>query len=122
MTADPFAERLARVQHRFVSTLETKIDDAYAAMPKLTDHDAEGVAAVDALYRSMHSVVGVGSTVGFPATGHAAHDLENVLRQAQLDGRALAADEIERFETCLHALREAATRELQSFNAVQQTG
>jgi chemotaxis protein histidine kinase CheA len=122
MTADPFAERLARVQHRFVSTLETKIDDAYAAMPKLTDRGAEGVAAVDALYRSMHSVVGVGSTVGFPATGQAAHDLENVLRQAQLDGRALAADEIELFKTCLHALREAATRELQSFNAVQQTG
>jgi hypothetical protein len=35
MSTDPFTERLARVRHRYVSTIEGKIDDTYADLPKL---------------------------------------------------------------------------------------
>jgi recombinational DNA repair ATPase RecF len=35
MAVDPFAERLARVRQRFVSALESKIEDTYAAIPDL---------------------------------------------------------------------------------------
>ena len=43
MPADPFTERLARVRQRFVSTLESKIEDTYADLPKLVG-DGPGVA------------------------------------------------------------------------------
>ena len=46
MTVDAFADRLARVRQRFVSTLECKIDDVYKAIPKLSE-DAPAAAAVD---------------------------------------------------------------------------
>jgi recombinational DNA repair ATPase RecF len=36
MAVDPFAERLARVRQRFVSALESKIEDTYAAIPDLS--------------------------------------------------------------------------------------
>jgi HPt (histidine-containing phosphotransfer) domain-containing protein len=117
MTPDPFTERLARVRQRFVSTLEGKIDDAYAALPKLTgDAPAAALVAGEA-YRTMHGIVGVGPTVGFPATGRAARAVEDVLRQPQQDKRCLAADEIAVLEDRLAALREAVTRELQAFHA-----
>jgi chemotaxis protein histidine kinase CheA len=118
MTVDAFADRLARVRHRFVSTLEGKIDEAYAAVPKLSDIAPEAAATVAEGYRRIHGIVGIGSTVGFPATGRAARDVEDVLRGAYHDRRGLTADEILNFKKSIHALREAAARELQSVAAV----
>ena len=66
MTMDPFADRLARVRQRFVSTLEGKIDDTCAALPTLGCDAPLAAAAVAEAYRCMHGIVGIGPTVGFP--------------------------------------------------------
>ena len=52
MTVDPFAERLARVRERFVSALESKIEDTFAALPDLAG-EAAGFEAVDETYREL---------------------------------------------------------------------
>lgn len=119
MPVDPFADRLARVRHRFVSTLESKLDDAYAAIPKLADAAPAAGEAVAEIYRCVHGMVGIGPTVGFPQTGLAARDVEDVLRLPRQAARGLTAAEVLRFNKCLDALRDAATRELQLFQASQ---
>jgi chemotaxis protein histidine kinase CheA len=115
MSVDPFTDRLARVRHRFVSTLEGKIDDAYAALAHLAEGAPGAPAAVAETYRSMHGIVGIGPTVGFPVTGRAAHDAEDVMRLAQQDKRGLNPAEIQSLKRRLHALQEAAGHELRSF-------
>ena len=113
MTLDPYAERLARVRQRFVSSLEGKIADTYAALPTLTGMEAAAASAVAEAYRTLHSIVGVAPTVGFPETGKAARAAEDVLRPPQQDKRGLSADEMTAVQERLDALREAATQELQ---------
>jgi chemotaxis protein histidine kinase CheA len=118
MSADPFADRLARVRHRFVSTLAAKIDDAEAAMPALRPTAPMAAAAVGEGYRVMHGIVGIGPTVGFPDTGRAARAVEDVLRPAYQSGRELTDGEFQLFKERLQALRQVAARELQSFSSV----
>jgi chemotaxis protein histidine kinase CheA len=120
MTLDQYTDRLARVRLRFVSTLEGKIRDAYAAIPKLSDALSDAASVVDAGYRCMHGILGIGPTVGFPATGRAAHDVEDVLRTPQRDKRGLTDDEVLAFKERLNALREAASHELQTFHSVRE--
>lgn len=115
MTHDPFADRLARVRHRFVETLESKIEDAFAAIPTLLRGNAESPAATAAIYRAVHGIVGVGPTVGFPETGRAAREVEDALRPAQQEVRGLTGDERLAFEERLNQLRATAHRELQNF-------
>jgi len=122
MTDDIFADRVAKVRQRFVATLETKIHETSAAVPKLgggTTPDG-AVAAVAEAYRAMHAIVGIGRTVGFPDTGRAAHDVEDVLRPPYHAGRGLSDDEISRLKDSLQALRTIAARELQSSEALSQ--
>jgi chemotaxis protein histidine kinase CheA len=111
MTMDLFTDRLARVRHRFVSTLEGKLGNAYAAIPALAS-DAPAVAET---YRCMHGIVGIGPAVGFPATGRAAHEVEAVLRLPQQAKRGLTEQAIIALTKRLDVLREAAARELQVF-------
>jgi hypothetical protein len=99
MTLDPYTDRLARVRQRFMSSLQGKIEEASAATPSLSD---------------------AAPTVGFPATGRAARDVEDVLRLPQQDKRGLTGDEILAFTKYLHALREVASGELQSFHSVRE--
>jgi chemotaxis protein histidine kinase CheA len=114
MTADPFTDRLARVRDRFAATLTGKIDEVCAATPHFADALPSAPAAVAEAYRSVHSIVGVGRTVGFPASGNAAHDVAGILRSPQQQGRGLTADEIALLTKMLQTLREVAARELQS--------
>jgi len=44
MAVDQFAERLARVRQRFVSALESKIEDTFAAIPDLSGETARVIA------------------------------------------------------------------------------
>jgi hypothetical protein len=120
MTVDPFADRLARVRRRFVSTLAGKVDETCAAIPNLSAALPAAPGAVAQAYRSMHGVVGIGPTVGFPATGRAARDVEEVLRAPYRDGRGLRSDEIATLLNSLQALREAASRELHLFNPARE--
>ncbi len=115
MSVDVFADRLARVRRRFVSTLQGRIDDTDASIPKLGRKAAAAAAAVGEAYRCMHGIVGVGPTVGFPATGRAAHDVEDLLRPAQNERRGLSDNEISTLRERLLDLRAAVEREMQLF-------
>jgi len=112
MPLDEFTERLAKVRHRFASTLESKIKDTYVALPNLTGDDAKVVDIVGETYRRIHSIAGIGKAVGFSATGRAARDVENVLLPAHYAGRGLKADEVAALKQQLQHLRDAAQREL----------
>lgn len=115
MSIDVFADRLGRVRRRFVSTLQGRIDDTSASLDKLAAKAPAAGLAVGEAYRCVHSIVGVGTTVGFPATGRAAHDVEDVLRPAQKDSRGLSEDEMSLLTQSLAELRAAAAREIQDF-------
>jgi hypothetical protein len=118
MTVDPFADRLAKVRHRFVGTLESKIEDVCGAVPRLAAVAPKAAVSVSEVYRCMHGIVGIGPTVGFPSTGRAAREAEDVLRTPHREGRGLTIDEVAMFTVRLHALREVAVRELQHFHAI----
>jgi hypothetical protein len=110
---DQFTERLAIVRHRFVSTLESKIEDTYVALSAMS---GEGVAAITATaetFRRVHGIVGIGPTVGFPSSGRSARLAENVLLPAYQAGRALKPDELQSFKNALSALQAAVQAELQ---------
>jgi len=119
MVADPFADRLARVRDRFAITLAGKIEETCAAVPQLSHVAPSAAAAVADTYRSVHGMVGVGPTVGFPATGKAARDVEIALRKAQQERRGLTDDEIELLTEKLQVLRAVAARELRPFHTVE---
>jgi len=120
MTADPFTDRLTRVRDRFAASLAGKIEGVCAAVSNFSDGDAGAAAAVEEAYRFVHGMVGVGPTVGFPATGSAAHEVENVLRGARTERRGLTSGEISLLARTLETLRETAARELKSFHSVQR--
>jgi HPt (histidine-containing phosphotransfer) domain-containing protein len=113
MTEDVFADRVAKVRQRFVSSLHAKIDQTFAALPGLGGVEPPAVAAVADAYRTIHGIVGIGRTVGFPAIGVAAHDVEEILRPPYRAGRGLSAEEISLLKNSLQALRAVAARELQ---------
>lgn len=117
MSLTSFRDRLDRVRYRFVSTLESKIEDAYESISSLAEVKPSAAASVEETYRSIHSVVGLGPTVGFPSTTKAARSVEDVLRAPYEKQRGLTADEILLLKRQLHMLREAASRELQFFYA-----
>jgi chemotaxis protein histidine kinase CheA len=118
MSIATFRDRLDRVRQRFVATLDSKIEDVYAAMAHLPEATPEAAASVEKTYHSVHTIVGLGSTVGFPATGHAAREVEDVLRAPRQKKRGLTADEINLLKKRLHSLREAASRELEFFYSI----
>lgn len=115
MAVDAYAERLARVRQRFVSGLESKIEDSYKAIPDLSETAPAGVETVEETFRRIHSLVGIGPTVGFARTGRAARSVENVLLPPHQAKRGLTNQEIDSFKKALHALRETAASELQTF-------
>ncbi len=114
MPVDPFTERLARVRQRFMSSLENKIEDSYADLPKLSGDGREVTDMVGETYRRIHGIVGVGPTVGFAATGKAAKIAENVLLGPHAAVRGLVSNEVDALTKALNALREAARQELQA--------
>jgi chemotaxis protein histidine kinase CheA len=114
---DAYSERLARVRQRFVSALEGKIEDTYRALPDLVKTAPSGVEALEETYRRIHSLVGVGPTVGFARTGSAARSVENILLSPHQARRVMTDTEMTSLKKALHALRETAHSELQSFYA-----
>jgi hypothetical protein len=114
MPVDSFTQRLARVRQRFVSTLESKIEDTYGDLPTLSREGPGVRGTLEETYRRIHGIVAVGPTVGFAATGKAARTVENVLLGPHQAARALGANEVDALKKALHALRQAAQQELQS--------
>jgi chemotaxis protein histidine kinase CheA len=110
---DPFEERLAKVRHRFASTLQGKIEDIYTDLPRLSGEN-RNIDAIEACYRRVHGICGIGPTVGFVQTARRARDAEAVLLDAYRAHRPLTSIEAADFRKKLHVLREAAKAELQT--------
>ncbi len=88
MYADQFETRLAKVRHRFATTLESKITDAAIAADRMSRSSDGVIKHVSESYRHLHGICGIGPTVGFTATGEAARAAEVTLIQ----GTANAGD------------------------------
>lgn len=114
MYSDLFEVRVARVRHRFATTLENKIETAMVSADRIARGDASVVKHVSDSYRHLHSIYRVGATVGFAATGEAAHAAEAALIQAYREGRGLTAGELLLLKKSLARLRDVAASELRS--------
>jgi HPt (histidine-containing phosphotransfer) domain-containing protein len=114
MYADRFEVCIARVRHRFATSLESKIRTAMAATEHMTRSDAGAVQYVTHSYRNLHSIFGVGASVGFAATGDAARDAETALIQAYEEKRGLTEDEVSSLKSALARLQDVAGSELRS--------
>jgi hypothetical protein len=107
MQTDQFEMRVAKVRHRFASTLENKIEIAMVSADRLSRNDGSAMKHVSDSYRHLHSIYGVGA-----ATGEAAHVAEAALFQAFQQKRALTEAEVLRLKTALARLRDVAALEL----------
>jgi chemotaxis protein histidine kinase CheA len=114
MSVDIFEERLAKVRQRFASTLESKIADAWIALPRLVGTDPTAAHEVAETYRHIHGICGIGATVGFTATGSAARDAETALLVAFKTQRGLTEAERQLLQKALEVLQAAAQSELPS--------
>jgi len=117
MSADLFEERLAKVRHRFASTLEGRIADACRALPRLIGNDAAAARQLAETYPQIHGLCGIGASVGFAATSKTARDAEAILLSPYKSQRGLTAAEGQLLEKALEALLAAAQSELQSVHA-----
>ena len=111
MHADQFESRLARVRHRFATTLEGKITNAVVTADHMSC-GVDGVMHVSKSYRSLHGICGIGPTVGLTATGEAAQVAEAALIQAYRESRGLTQTEVLSLKKALERLRVAAELEL----------
>ena len=112
MYTDQFEVRVARVRHRFATTLESKIETAMVSADRMSRADGSVVKYVSDSYRHLHSIYGVGATVGFAATGQAARAAEAALMQAYLEKRGPTETEVRSLKMALARLRDVAASEL----------
>jgi chemotaxis protein histidine kinase CheA len=112
MHADMFEVRVAKVRHRFAATLTSKIDTTMISADRMSSDDDGVIGYVSDSYRHLHSIHGVGATVGFAATGEAAHTAEAALMQAYLEKRRLTEAEMRTLKKALARLRDVAASEL----------
>ncbi|CAN5387515.1 hypothetical protein BH11PSE4_BH11PSE4_02630 [soil metagenome] len=111
---DEFEVRLARVRHRFAVSLSSKIKDAVIAVADMRGDGDKAAHHVAESYRHLHEICGIGPTVGFSATGHAAQAAEAALTAARDQNRGLHASEALQLCDALEQLQGAATTELEA--------
>ena len=110
MRAEQHDRVLARVRHRFVTTIESRIKDSIA---EISPPPGAGTRwDVGETYRRLHAIVAVGATVGFPATGRAARTAEAILLEAHLRKRVVSDSEVASLRKALDALWVTAQTEL----------
>jgi hypothetical protein len=112
MHADQFETRLAKVRHRFATTLESKIEDAVVSANHLSPSNDGVIKHISESYRRLHGICGIGPTVGFAATGEAARAAEVALMLAYRESRGLTESEVLSLKKALERLRVAAASEL----------
>ena len=112
MHVDQFEMRVARVRHRFAAALEDKIRNTIVAADHISRGADDAIKYISESYRSLHGICGVGATVGFAATGEAAHAAETALIQAYHETRRLTERELLGLKRALEALRVVAAAEL----------
>ena len=106
--------RLSIIRDRFVTTLESKVKDNFALLPRLADNSPEAPAIIGGIYKRFHELYAIAPTVGFPLTGKAAHAAEVILLPAQAGKRGLNTVELVSLKRALEALWLAAQSELES--------
>jgi len=116
MTADDFAEHVARVRERFASRLNDKIAASFAALEKMSAGGGDSIETVIAAHRRLHEMYGIAPTLGFDATGKTAGGARTVIREAAKAKRAPTPAEIAAFRTELEKLRDAAAADLRNFS------
>jgi hypothetical protein len=114
------AERIAKVRVRFSSKLTDKIMKADAALPHMAGDGSDAVEAVASAYHWFHDVSGIGSTIGFVATGQLAKSCEAVLVGPFRARRGLSQDELALLTLRLASLRSVALTE--TFSAATNGG
>lgn len=114
MDESEFAERIAKIRARFISKLADKIQETDAALPHLAGDGGNAAEAVAATYRRFHDMIGIGSTIGFEATGQAARAIDAILAEPYRQHRSLSDDELAKLAEGLKALRIVARTEMQS--------
>lgn len=112
MYNDEFETRLAIVRHRFATTLESKVKDAVVSADRMAHNHGGVTKQISDCYRDLHSICGIGPTVGFTATGAAARAAEGALMQAHHEKRGLSEREVISLKRALESLRVAAASEL----------
>jgi hypothetical protein len=112
MHADPFEVRLAIVRHRFATTIESKIKDSVVSVNGMSRGNDAAIKHISESYRRLHSICGIGPTIGFAATGAAARIAELALMQAYRESRGLTEREVLSLKKALEHLRVAAASEL----------
>ena len=98
-----FSARIDRIRARVVLKLADKIPQIDAMMSLMTGDGTGAMDAVASAYRWLHDVSGIGSIIGFEATGRHARLCAAVLISAFHAQRGLSSDEVallaSRFET-----------------------
>ena len=112
MYADEFEARIARVRHRFATTLEDKIKCTMVSAEILSRSGGPLADHLTGSYQRLHTIAGVGETVGFAATGTAARTAEAALLPAYHQNRGLTEDEALCLKKALAQLKTAAASEL----------
>ena len=113
MHADQFEVRLSIVRHRFATTLESKIEDTVTSANRMSSGSKDGlIKHASESYRRLHGICGIGPTVGFSATGEAAHFAEATLMQAYRERRGPTEKEVLSLKKALERLRVVAASEL----------
>jgi len=114
MAQSDFAERIAVIRARFAAKLTDRIQDTDTALAHLTGDGRDAVNQVAAAYRRFHDICGIGTTIGFEATGHAARTIDAILIGPFREQRALSDDELVKLTEGLVSLRIAARTEMPS--------
>jgi chemotaxis protein histidine kinase CheA len=112
MLADLYEVRIARVRHRFATTLENNIETTMVSADRISRNQGSAIQHVSDSYRHLHRIYGLGATVGFAATGEAAHAAEAALMQAYHEKRGLTGSEVQCLKKALGRLQSAAASEL----------
>jgi hypothetical protein len=89
-----FAARIDRIRARVVLKLADKIPEIDATMPLMAGDGGAAADAVASAYRWLHDVTGIGSVIGFAATGRQARLCAAVLVCSFHAQRGLSPDEL----------------------------
>jgi hypothetical protein len=109
---EEFAARIDRIRARFSLKLADKIQQTDAALPRMMGDGSGAVDSVATAYCFLHDVSGIGSTIGFEATGRVAQSCAAVLVSPFRAERGLSSGELALLTEGLKSLRITALNEV----------
>ena len=116
-----FAARIDKIRARFLARLADRVRQTDAALPVMEGDGGIAVEATATAYRWFHDVSGIGSTIGFEATGRMARWCADLLIGPFREKRGLSPDELLSLTQGLEALRVAALSETHSTESLQRS-